>query len=435
MNKNRWLILLMMALLLCPTSCVEVELCEEAEHPHRAHVVFDYQWESDDTPPDSMFIAAVRILNLWKCGIVYNAVTDSGRYYFNAPEAIPVWADPETYHPTPAPPPPDGYHDVVAGDPEPEGPRPEAPYAEPQYEHFALREGTYKFFTLNKDSNEINIDPAYAYIRAANEDMQMTDISVRYTTYGWDSPRLRKVTEDWEDYNTGFDYIQPSTSPLYFDSVNFNNIYKGGQENRVTFHPKRLTQNIDIYVGIGKDVDSIPFTVDSVFAEISGIPVRIGLITGHIDMTRTARMQFSCDLMDAAHRPIEADSPTADTVVAHGNIDVTTIVTPRSASEIAGPGMLILRVHTTAYDDKGIAHPKIYHVRTNLFHPLEQARLTTLTEDGRHAVRSTQHAALDVVLKPKLRGDDIIGNSDEDGGLPDWGDGGVTEDPDDPVEI
>lgn len=438
MNKQP-LIITVLILIAAITACTEVDLCDDAEHPHRAHVIFKYQWNDDDTRlPDSMVIAAVRIMNLWKCGIICDHRTDSGRYIVNAPLSIPAWADPETYYPTPPPPPPSGYSDVEAGNPDPVETAPAPIKPDAIYEHYALREGTYKFMTLNKDASEIIIDPIYQYLAASNDEMETTDITVSYRTYALGDPALRTISEEpWSDvYNPGFPYIQPGVAPVYFDTVLFHNIYKGGVENRIDFRPKRVTQTIDLYVGIGKKNSGVKCRIDSVLCELSGIPIKMTVVNGYLDISKTAKTLFWTDFVDTDHNPIPGDTYTTDTCVVHANFDATSIVTPHSASEVSGPGILVMRIYTTAIDGSGNTSTKRYMARINMYHSLQNAKLMLLTEDQQHVYRQAERGEVNVKTTIEIEAADIVTNSDENGGMDPWGSGGVIDGTDTkPIEI
>ncbi len=429
------LIALLPALLLAH-ACTEVELCEEATHPHSAHVVFDYTWNDAYTQvPDSMVIAAVRVMNLWKCGIICNHLTDSGRYIINVPEAIPLWANPETYYPTPPPPPPSGYSDIEIGDFEPVVPTP-TPKFEAIYQHYALREGTYKFVTMNHDTTEFITESFYKYIHSGG-DMELSDVRIAYKTYEKSDTALKRVSklDIDEASNPGYRYIQPDTKPLYMDTVHFTNIYKGGQENRITFSPTPITQNIDLYVGMGKKLDT-PFRIDSVLCELSGIPIRISPVDGYVDISETAKIMFWTDFVNADHDPIPGDTYTTDTLVLHKNLNVTGIVTPKSTLVHTGPGILIMRIFATAKDSDGNEKQKSIVGSINLYNSLRQAKIMEYTEDFQHVQRPTLKGNVNVRTTIKIQGSDVVKKADENGGFDIWDQGGnVDGDPSNPIEI
>lgn len=66
--------------------CTNVELCNEASHPHNANVSVEYSWENTAVPTDSMVLIAYRPINDWKCGYMCSPLTAEGRYIFNKPE-------------------------------------------------------------------------------------------------------------------------------------------------------------------------------------------------------------------------------------------------------------------------------------------------------------------------------------------------------------
>ena len=372
-----------------------------------------------------MIIASVRILNLWKCGIVINPDSAEGRYFYNAPQTIPVWADPETYNP-PVDVPTEGYTDIEAGDDEPQS----VPAArdEVKYTHFSLREGIYKFLTLNKEVSEISFDEIGQYMDDDESHLEFEDVDIVYRTYEREDSLLRMPTRNWVDANPGYPYIQPGVKPVFFDTLQFHNIYKGGQENRVVFHPKRITQNIDIRITIGKNISPTLCKIDSAVIEISGIPLRMGAVTGHIKMGTTGKMAFWANVTDAYNRTEATLS---------GNIDVPTIVTPTAPDITGGPGFVQLVIYASAIDTEGNTKLKTIQCMINMYNALQQARLTQLTEDRQHAVKSRSHGIIS--LKPsriKIDGEEIVKAADGIGGLPKYDDGGVVDTPEDsPIEI
>src|SRR5574344_2102636 len=68
----------------------DVELCREDTHPHLGSITYQYDWTNASHTPDSMYIIANRVINLWKCSMVVNSGNGIGRYLFNAPAGTAV---------------------------------------------------------------------------------------------------------------------------------------------------------------------------------------------------------------------------------------------------------------------------------------------------------------------------------------------------------
>lgn len=435
MNRNALLTRLLMLLVLLPSvvACTEVDLCEEAEHPHRAHTMFHFDWQGYTDRPDSMLIASIRVLNLWKCGIIFSTKAGDpnyGRYVYNPPEIQPEWAYDEYWNPPPpvvTPPKPGEFIFDTETDysPKPFVPDPEIT----QFEHFALRDGTYKFLAVNKDATEVDVSAVYNFLRATGDTLQMTDVRLRYLTYeredtaflaNLDSAVHERIMS-WADYNPVLPYIKSNITPLYYDVVDHVNIYKEKTTNDVTFRPRPVTQNIDVYVDFEKDISEVPFTVDTVLAEVAGIPLRISLVDGYIDMSSTAKMIFTTELMSGGHTPIAADSPASTQVSAHGRISVTTVIANQNESNITGPGIMQLLLHCTAINPAdGSLKTKWIPGRVNMSKTLERSKLIELTDDGQHARQSAPNGVINLKIETKLKGKDILDNSDESGGVITW---------------
>ena len=104
MKSYRYISIALMALLLMMTAaCTKAELCNDAEHPHRAGVRFDYDWATNVTSdvkathqlPDSMLVIVKRIIGTELTGCRVSATDGKGYYLFNGPIPIPA-ADPAT---------------------------------------------------------------------------------------------------------------------------------------------------------------------------------------------------------------------------------------------------------------------------------------------------------------------------------------------------
>lgn len=424
-------------------NCTDTELCEEestTSHSHLSAVTFDYIWD-ENNQPDSMAIFAVRIVNLWKCGIkidthpynqhlcgLYFHPTDQFYKSFYAEDVLNSFRKNPINKGT-------GEDDVpdINISTDPEDPNngiidPNQPIdsllVKPQVKDtlhtFPLKQGEYKIITFNMDSVDVVFEKAYDYIKAEGHDVQLTDITVKYKTYPKESLTLPSIVSDWVDYNPGFNYIHSNSNPVYYDSVELTKIEKNTIK-QYTFHPHRITQNIDIYFDIKKDRSLTDFVIDTVIGEISGIPSSVQLTTGHLKLSKTNKMMFNTELVNENGAPIGSDSYQSDQVRIHGNIDVLSIVHSDSQNDITGPGIMQVIIVVTARDAiTGELRHKRIQGKINLYNTLIEADLFGISDNGKYAYAKKRHAVLDIHTGITIDANHMTNSSSETGGLDEW---------------
>ena len=91
MKYSAYIVIALMALL---AACTKAELCEEAEHPHKAGVQFAFDWsgvnsdaraafhETEPGTQDSMLVIAKRIIGTRITGCRVDAKDGKGFYLF-----------------------------------------------------------------------------------------------------------------------------------------------------------------------------------------------------------------------------------------------------------------------------------------------------------------------------------------------------------------
>jgi len=451
--------------LLLVVACTEVELFDDPNYDKRADVQFSYDWTTNapqdvynHTVPDSMFILAKRIVGAWKCAIKINSYDGMGYYLWNAPSKEvedPVFEDDEEPEPVSV----DGGEvdtdpesqskqtafmrhrllgtraegdstEVVVSDstateePEPE-PEPEPdPTPEPTPEIdsqpgvteatdiFQIIPGFYKFITFNLDTTELIYQDVAEYLSATETPATMRDLCVEYKRYAYHDPQLRGTVNFWKDYNLygdGKNYIQPDITPIYYDTIPNERITRETQST-LTFRPGLLTQNIDIRFKIRKKVDVVPFVIDSVYADISGIPYRVNLSNDFIDIKQTCKMMFRNYLEDANGNRI-TDTETNTELRCHGNIDVLSLVNAHDSTMVKGPGVMQVMIFVRGF------HP--IRGKINLYHCIRRANLMDDMGDGLWARKRKNHGVLeidsDMIIDERL-----ILTDDGDGGLDRW---------------
>ena len=445
MREMRQLLgMFLLTLTLC-LSCTDAELCYQPNHPHRADAKFSFDWGSYQEIPDSMMVICNRVVNLWKAAAVVNSQTNIGHFIFNAPR-VPA-------EETPAPPTEGEETDTPTEGGETDTPSTRAVTSSPESDRFSLPVGTYKFLTISCDTTELDYTNVYKFLND-NTGMVLQDVDVSYKTYGIRDKGYRGFRPGWEDNNNyGARYMQPDVYPLFYDTIAPRDLNLG-ETMRCHFTPNALTQNIDVYLTIKKKSENNNFTIDSVQAELAGIPISLNLSTGYLDITKTAKLPFRMDrYVDGQKLEVVKDSEgkivsSGDThesteIECHGNIDCTGIVYNADPEALSGPGIMQLAIYLTiekkipiyqrdqngdlVLDDNGqliiigyntMRSAKMIQGKINLFHTLREADLLDYLAGGRYVKKKVDHAVLRINADVELNADNISEESNE--GMDSW---------------
>ena len=419
-------------------ACTDPGLCYEPDHPHTGKGVYiNYEWEEGEKPAyiDSMSVLAVRLINHRKYGMVVSVDSLRGRFFYNAPPKLEAWVDPSIV--PPPPPEKETETDIVIGDGEDphevDDNTPEPGYEpEPQPEtyedatsvivdHFVLSDGTYKFFTMNVDTTEVSYTNIGEYLDSPGDGLQASGINMAYRTYEHGDSALIDITGDWVDFNPAFPYIQTEFPAIYIDSLEMEDVATNTAKT-VTFHPRQLTQQIDLNWVIRKDISEIPFVIDSVKAEISGIPSRTGLFSGHLYLAKTYKMLFNAEVVDANGQPYE-DTYHDDSTHVHARINVLSIVNNKGDDYQTGPGFLQILAYCHAIDPAdGRERTRTLQAIVNMHRELNKAQLIWYDPRGQYATKSCDAATIDLIHRFKIGGRSIISSmvGSEHGGIDVW---------------
>ena len=312
--------------LLCAmASCTEVDLCQ-AEHPHRSFMDFRFHWKEEyqGNRPDSMGVIAVRPVNIL-------------RYEFR------ITAE-------------ESHNNGILMQPETER-QPSADTLAPAGTHnLWVRSGEYNFATFGWDEGELvdATDIVDAQGDAATLGSGLTPLYLTYRHYPVDDPKVAGAYGEWKDYNAYSDFISSEGVPVFYarvDHVSVPLAQEGTGQVVVDFTPEPLTQDVSFVFHIEKTADVV---VDSLTAEISGIPSTMELTTGLILAQKTYKLLFRPTY---AALPSAADSASAEALRCEASVNI--------------PG--IVRSH-----GHGAGHPANRHL-----HPLRLRR-------GRNAKESSQ---------------------------------------------
>ena len=425
-------------------SCtVDVDLCSDPIHPHSAEVAYSFDFGGVEGAPDTMIVVANRVVNRRISAMNVSTATGSGRFIVGELPAVPVapgqgdgegetpGGDGEEVTPGGGEDTPDGGEATPGGEDETPGGEEETPGGEgetpseggdapgsEELSEFRLPVGTYRFLTFNMDSTEYIYTDVVKFL-AGSDSVAMGDLYIEYRSYPKNDPDLRGTIPDWQDYNPYAGYIQPDLRPLFVATAGADLAH--GQRRQCRFAPRVTSQLVDVYFDITKYEGGTPFIVDSVVAEISGLPYRVNLVNGNLDIRRTNKMMFRMGLVDAGGNP-QPDTYAATSATCHASISVPGIVPGSSTDVNTGPGIMqvMIFMHSENPDDPSEPLHKMVQGKINLFNTLREARLTDYTDDMRFVRRTCDHGELDINAPLIIDGDAIQESPDNDGGLDAW---------------
>ncbi len=362
----------------------DVEVCTHEEHPHYAKLTYSYDWTRYDNPkqfPDSMNVVAYRVVNHWKSSMNVESKEGKGHYIFNEYDK-------------------DTRRDL---------------------DTFNVRAGAYKFVTFSMDTSEFIFDKVDEFLHTNDPNHHLQDVTISYKSFHRNHPDLKGLVDGWEDYNPYTEFVQPNIHPVFYDSTVTSNILID-RVHHIEFEPKRLTQDIDIFFNIHKLDDGVPFRIDSVRAEIAGIPRTINLSNGYFDITKTYKMLFTPTMatLDGIDIPDGTDTDEFRTIRCHGHISVPTIVNNNDEMLVTGPGIMQVLIFLSADDATLGKRVKKVQGKINLHNTLAGAELIERTPDGQFAYRSRETATLDIKATIEMTGSSIIASSDNLSGLDAW---------------
>ena len=407
--KHKLIIVIMALMAGFFTSCTDVEFCPDSvdEHPHTATVSYGFDWSGLDkelrpgaNQPDSMYVVAYRVINMWKSSVIVACKGDAnkpsaGKYIRNAVEPVVTY-------------PGQTKTDTI--------------------KQFKVKTGEYKFVCFNGSNSEIDYTDVDNYIY--NDNIPLQSLSFSFKTYDKSSPDLVKIIPKWEgrtDLNDYAGYIQPEARAVYYDTLTVRQLLKNRNYHmKFRFNDKmRLTQRLTFKFHIKKllstvfengDTNPHPFTVDSVFGEVSGIPYKVNLSNRYIDITKTAKMMWRAN--------VTPDNDANEEVDCEAIIDVPTLVRNQQKNIYTGPGIIHLIIYCSSPidPDDPNSERKVKHFpgNINLYNTLEKAKLYTTTLDKQNAYITKAKATLEIIDKIVLDGSNIIENSDNNEGLDQW---------------
>lgn len=397
------------------TSCVKEQLCFDTEGDvsmydslmqdhldtyHVGKVNFKYDWNNITSHgmqvPDSMFVLVDRVIFQNVGSLALETKTETGKILAPFTKIRPA---------------------VNSG-----------------IKDFDIYAGEYKFLTVNYSSTNFNYAEMQNLMTKTLSN-HMSNVSIAYNSYKKGQKKNGELIldepENWMDANqytrpdgTPCSFVLTESAPVVIDSTTITK-WEANETKTINFKPTTITQNIDIFFDIKKDVSELSFEVDSVYAVISGIPHRVNLGTGGLDISDTDKMIFRTDLVNPNVVPDEKTQPVKDTpsntkVRCFKNVTVLGIVENELAETdlYAGPGVMQLIIYNKVYNTDGTVTYRTVTGMVNIHKSLLNAKLQLFDPDLQLYHKTREHSDLYISIDVTLSKSNILGT--DDGGIVKW---------------
>lgn len=341
------------ALLAATYSCAELELCE-ADHPHMAQIVTQFDWSgiSDETIPDSMVVIGIRpmfhskVASNW-CSLPTHDGHCHGRMI--SPDDTIYYSESQTIGDT-----------------------------------IYLGAGDWSFISFTSTQASIQAAQEMATIDDKSTDIfffstkALIDINPKYK-YWYD----RNNYSSWVDVGqNGISYIATRATQID-EHATHDNLYI------VDFRPRPIVQTVDIR--LHATIIDPEVTVDSIVCAISGIIGGYNVERNTLNVNRTYQGIFETTLTH----------PATDKITATGTIYPLGLVRNSVKENLQGPGILNVSVFVHFTDDKGQLINRRLDGTINLYRILTD-HPSVLYDDNRNVIQTTDHLTLDITSEMEI---------------------------------
>ena len=423
--------------LLLFTACAEVKLCDttEEDHPHVTWLSLSYNLANMNDGAtlnrvDSMVVIAYRVVGQWRTLLKTNIegrgnfisatsltttnTTDTVSNTTTDQEAVKALTDDTT----------DSGTAVVR-------PQPGVPTAN-DTTAFCIKPGDYRFYSISYDTTEVDYRNFFEYMVNVGETAHTrpADLYAVYKQHEPNSPLLREKLIDWDDYNAYANYIQPDIAPVYFGKTEVMTMEKDAKNPiRVDITPANELQQVDVNFSIAKDVSTSLFVVDSVWMDISGIPYRISIETGHLDISYTSKAMKKMTITNSSGS--EGDKWDNTLLKCTATLYTNGIVQPYDSEDgkgdakdrIFGPGLLQAIIFTHSNEQIGTTGKlkgKRFQCMVNLYDALTASPSIISSDDGTYYSHYSKHCIINIDKAIGIDGKHITSSADNEGGVVNW---------------
>ena len=445
--------------LLLFTACAEVKLCDttEEEHPHVTWLSLSYNLANMNDGAtldrvDSMVVIAYRVVGQWRTLLKTNIegrgnfVSSSSLTTTNTTDVSNTTTDQEAVNSLAQD---DNTTDTGTDDNTDNTdnttdsgsdnstetavvrPQPGVPTAN-DTTAFCIKPGDYRFYSISYDTTEVDYRNFFEYMVNVGETAHTrpADLYAVYKQHEPNSPLLREKLIDWDDYNAYANYIQPDIAPVYFGKTEVMTMEKDAKNPiRVDITPANELQQVDVNFSIAKDVSTSLFVVDSVWMDISGIPYRISIETGHLDISYTSKAMKKMTITNSSGS--EGDKWDNTLLKCSATLYTNGIVQPYDSEDgkgdakdrIFGPGLLQAIIFTHSNEQIGTTGKlkgKRFQCMVNLYDALTASPSIISSDDGTYYSHYSKHCIINIDKAIGIDGKHITSSADNEGGVVNW---------------
>lgn len=312
-------------------SCARVDLCENGNHTHLGSVSVVYDWTeiADSVRPDSILLLVNRVKDSRRVGYVTGSESSvGGRYRFGK-----MYDNAET-----------GIYD----------------------ESLQVLAGDYVTYAFNSDVDKKDKIYRFEYLNEYADGKYLGEVNMGHIAIAYVGRELSEMrakgylcSEDWYTVNPGLDYITTGIAPIYYatnERNDSNQVFtfgvQVGKESKVTLTPKKVTQDITFSFPVYTEKQIV---IDSVIAEISGIPHKMTLKSGELYIDTIYKMLFKMEV-NAEKEMLAANA--ADGAYAKyectSTISVLGLLPNKKAGGCVGAGILQVCLYASMDNGEGV---------------------------------------------------------------------------------
>lgn len=417
-------------------SCTEtVELCDVKNHPHKSYlnVVHDWSGVGQASKPDSMLVFVERLVERWNTGYrVSTRTNQSDRLYVaDAGDEIPDDAKdddaPDSGDIPDSGDTPDGGDTPDSGDTPKDDTAPkdddangsgeaaatrgtrQASDAVLPYATIQVRPGEYEVMSFSRNVSEFNYKGLDGYVYDKTENANLDSIYVEYKAYSKDDPRLKRYLSSWTDFNPYSKYVQTDVHAFYY-AISDPIECPLDQHVPLSLKPYSYMQTVTFRFSVEKQMDADNrFAVDSMHVEIGGVPYRIYLMNGEVDVRKTYKLLMHPIYLEGEQK----DSYTNKKMQCETYFYAPGIVPPISSETALGPGIAVVKIflHTEKQPDVAF----MVNARINLFRTISKSPMIKMNDEMTAGVLRSQYHVIKVDDVLRLNAKEIIKAADGQG--------------------
>lgn len=386
------------------SSCSDaVELCE-VRHPHKAFIEVKHDWTGVNSSlvPDSMLVFAERLVQRWNCGYMVSMETNQSKRIYTVvsddDESVEAGGDAEA-----------SQEENASSD---AGTR-QATGGVLPYATLGVRPGEYEIMSFSRNVSEFNYKGMEKYIDDRSDSTCMDSIYVEYKSYDKSDLRLKRYISSWTDFNPYSKYVQSNAHPFFYS---ITDPVECPMDSRVplTMKPRSFMQGITLRFSVEKRMDADSrFVIDSMHVEMSGIPHRVYLMNGNVDVTKTYKMLLQPIYLQ------NKDSYSNKKMQCEAFFSAPGIVPPINQETALGPGIAVVKVFL--HTEKRPHEAYMVNARINLFRTISKSPLIKMNDDMTAGVLRSQYHVINVTDVMQLNAKEIIRSAeDNESGIDRW---------------